>query len=104
MHAGSVIEYEKNYTNLAEFFFDGMKKLLKPFLLVLVFMLLFIGFIVLIAFQLLSAWSCAKLVFVPHYPFYDVESFGSSLLTFLIFVEALWGLSFLKESCTLAII
>lgn len=100
MHAASIIEYEKSYTNLAEFFLEGMKKLLRPALLVIVFMALFGAFLVLIAFQVLSAWSCAKLVFSPDYPFYEVESFGSALLMFLIFVEFIWGLSFLKEACT----
>lgn len=99
MHAASIIEYDKSYTNLAEFFLGGMKRLLRPALLVLVFMALFGVFLVLIAFQVLSAWSCAKLVFSPDYPFYEVESFGSALLMFLIFVEFVWGLSFLKEAC-----
>jgi hypothetical protein len=99
MHAASIIEYEKSYTNLPQFFLDGVKKLLQPALLVLSFMLLFGAFIVLIAFEVLSAWSCAKLVFVPDYPFYTVESFGSTFLMFLIFVECIWGLSFLKEAC-----
>lgn len=72
MHAASIIEYEKSYTNLPQFFFDGVKKLLKPALLVLTFMAFFGCFLVLIAFEILSAWSCAKLVFVADYPFYDV--------------------------------
>ena len=42
MHAASVIEYEKSYTNLAGFFFDGFTKLLKPALVVLVFIQLFL--------------------------------------------------------------
>jgi hypothetical protein len=63
-------------------------------------MALFGAFLVLIAFEILSAWSCAHLVFSPHYPFYEVSSFGSSFLMFLIFIEALWGFSFLKEACS----
>jgi hypothetical protein len=86
MHAASVIEYEKSYTNLAGFFFDGFKKLLKPALLVLVFILMFGVFLVLIAFEILSAYSCSNLVFNAEYPFYEVESFGSTLLMVLIFI------------------
>jgi hypothetical protein len=96
MHAASILEYEKSYTKLPEFFLDGMKRLLKPALLVLAFMALFTVFLILIAFEVLSAWSCAKLVFVPDYPFYQVEGFGSSFLMFLIFIEFVWGMSFLK--------
>lgn len=70
MHAASVLEYGKAYTSLPEFFLDGMSKLLKPALLVLAFMVLFGAFLILICFEVLSAWSCAKLVFVPEYPFY----------------------------------
>jgi hypothetical protein len=62
-------------------------------------MLIFGVFLVLIAFQVLSAWSCAKLVFVENYPFYWVQGFGSSFLMFLISIEFIWGLSFIKESC-----
>ena len=99
MHAASILEYEKTETRLPEFFLEGMKKLLRPALLVLAFMACFTAFLVLILFQILSAWSCAKLVFVSDYPFYQVQGFGSSFLMFLIFVEFIWGMSFLKEAC-----
>jgi hypothetical protein len=62
-------------------------------------MLLFGFFLVLIGFQVLSAWSCGKLVFRSDYPFYEVVGFGSSLLQVLIFIELVWGMSFLKEAC-----
>lgn len=48
-------------------------------------MLLFGLFLVLIGFQVLSAWSCGKLVFRSDYPFYEVVGFGSNLLQILIF-------------------
>lgn len=99
MHAASILEYDKEETRLPEFFLEGMKKLLRPALLVLAFMALFTCFLILICFQILSAYSCAKLVFVGNYPFYQVQGFGSSFLMFLIFIEFLWGMSFLKEAC-----
>ncbi len=96
MHAASILEYEKEYTKLPGFFLDGIKKLLKPALLVLCFMALFGVFLILICFEVLSAWSCARLVFNKDYPFYQVQGFGSSFLMFLIFIEFIWGMSFLK--------
>jgi hypothetical protein len=63
-------------------------------------MVLFGAFLVLILFQVLSAWSCGKLVYRADYPFYEVVGFGSNFLQILIFFEFIWGMTFLKEACT----
>lgn len=56
------------------------------------------GLIALTAFELLSVWSIGPLRFNPESSFYEVGSFISNLLSFLIFVQFIWGLSFLKEA------
>jgi len=48
-------------------------------------MALFGVFLLLIAFEVLSAWSCGKLEFRSDYPFYEVVGFGSNFLMILIF-------------------
>jgi len=58
-------------------------------------MAIFGVFLVLIGFQILSAWSVTP-DFDPYYPFYTVSGFGSSLLTFFILIEFIWGMSFIK--------
>ena len=73
---------------------------LKENLLTLVYVPLFIGFLflllVLAGFEVLAAWSFSTFVFQENYPFYDLKGFGNHLLQFLIFVEFVWGLCFLK--------
>lgn len=70
---------------MAPFSLSGFTKLWQPFAVIASFMLLFGLFLVLIGFQVLSAWSCGKLVFRSDYPFYEVVGFGSNLLQILIF-------------------
>jgi hypothetical protein len=50
MHAASIIEYDKSHIKLTGFLIDGLKKLWKPALTILSFMLLFGAFLVLIGF------------------------------------------------------
>lgn len=73
---------------------------LRENLLTLVYVPLFIGFLfillVLAGFEVLAAWSFSTFVFQENYPFYDLKGFGNNLLQFLIFVEFIWGLCFLK--------
>ena len=61
-----------------------------------VFIFLLTGLIFLTAFQILGVWSVGELHFDPSYPFYELKGFGSGFLSFLIFVEFFWGMSFLK--------
>jgi hypothetical protein len=76
----------------------------KENLLTLVYIPLFIGFLfillVLVGFEVLAAWSFSTFVFQEDYPFYNLKGFGNHLLQFLIFIEFLWGLCFLKEAGT----
>lgn len=65
---------------------------------ILIWNILQVGLIALISFQMLSAWSIGPLHFYPDHSFYEVGSFISNFLSFWIFVEFIWGLSFLKES------
>lgn len=46
----------------------------------------------------MAAWSFSNFVFQDNYPFYELKGFGSTVLHFLIFVEFIWGLCFLKEA------
>ena len=52
--------------------------------------------IALVSFQMLSAWSIGPLTFEPESPFLRVTAFFSGFVSFFIFVEFFWGLSFLK--------
>ena len=102
IHTASLVHGSKGDTNThAEglSILSGFLSLLKPLAVIGVFFLLFMGFVVLIGFEILSAWSCGKMVFDPNYPFYQIVGFGSVFLQVLIFIQFLWGLSFLKESC-----
>lgn len=65
---------------------------------ILIWLFLECGLIALMSFQMLSAWSIGPLTFQPESPFLRVTAFVSGFLSFLIFVEFFWGLSFLKES------
>ena len=56
--------------------------------------------IVLVAFEILAAWSIGTLTFYPEYPFHGVSGFFSNFLTILIFFEFYWGMFFLKQACT----
>ena len=79
--------------------FDTWKKLLAPLLITVTFIACFFVFLVLTAFEMLSAWSAAGLYFNETYPFYEVKGLGSNILMLLIVFQFIWGMSFLKESC-----
>lgn len=62
------------------------------------FVFLLFCLLVLVAFEILAAWSMGQLVFYPEYPFYGVHGFFSNFLTILIFFQFYWGLFFLKQA------
>lgn len=57
-----------------------------------------VGLIALTAFELLSVWSIGPLYFEPIHAFYEVGSFISYFLSIFVFLQFIWGLSFLKEA------
>lgn len=63
---------------------------------ILLFIVFFMGLVVLCGFEILSVWSDAELKFDPQVPFYSVANAGGSILTALIFIQFYWGMSFLK--------
>jgi len=104
IHAAIVIDEPPNNEQLLPFLsLATFKKLAAPFLLIFIFIAFFFVFLILIAFQLLAAWSCATMVKAdaPEYPFYTVKGLGSNILMVLIVIEFIWGMSCLKESCKL---
>ncbi len=72
----------------------------KPLVLGYVFLwwIFQVGLIALTSFEMLSAWSIGPLNFSPEYPFWEVGAFISNFLSVLIFIQFIWGLSFLKEA------
>jgi hypothetical protein len=68
------------------------------------FVLLLIGLTALVGFQTLAYWSNSDLEFEPNSVYtYPVGKFAV-FMTVLNFVEFIWGLSFLKESCKYSLI
>jgi hypothetical protein len=62
-----------------------------------IFMLLLVGFIFMIVGEFAGFWSAAHLNFDPHTQIYhELSGVYSSIMSFFLIVQFIWGLSFVK--------
>jgi hypothetical protein len=76
-----------------------VKQNIKIIVFVPIFLVVFSLFIVVILWELKSLWSSAPLIFSEEKVYYSFKSGSTTLATVVIFLQFLWGLSFIKESC-----
>jgi hypothetical protein len=61
-----------------------------------IFMTVLILFLLLLGFELKSLWSSAAISFTPDDAYYQFQAGQTTFWTMLVFVQAVWGLSFIK--------
>lgn len=77
-----------------------LKATRSTYLVILVYLVLFTGFVALFVFQFLAFFSLGEPVFSVASPYYELRStLRMGVLQLLNIVEIYWGLHFLREAC-----
>lgn len=75
------------------------------FLYIPLFLVLSAAFLILLVWEFKSFWGGGNLNFDREKSvFWEYEGAGSTILTVLLVIQAIWGFSFLKEACKFYII
>jgi hypothetical protein len=61
-----------------------------------IFMAAFVLFLFVIAFELQCLWSSSGISFSSDYLYYQFQAGQTTLWTVIVFIQAIWGLSFIK--------
>lgn len=63
-------------------------------------MAVFALFLLILGFELKCLWSSAAISFTSDEAYYQFKPGQTTFWTVLVFIQAVWGLSFIKEACT----
>ena len=65
-----------------------------------IFLVVLIGFIVMIVMEFSGIWTAGKLKFDPNTQVYhELSGVYSTIMSFFLVVQFIWGLSFIKLAC-----
>lgn len=64
-----------------------------------IFLGILVVFILMILFELERLWSSAPIYFDQNKVYHQFQHGSTTFWSFLVFVQAVWGLSFIKEAC-----
>lgn len=97
------IKYRKAFELQAIFLNEATKMLSKrklTFAYIPLFILIFVAFVILLVLEFGAFWGGGHLEFnAQKSVFYEFHATGSIIATVFIAIQALWGLSFIKEAC-----
>ena len=70
------------------------------FLYIPIFFVAIVGFVVILVLEFTAYWSNGSLSFdADKSLFYELSGAGKIILTILLIIQGIWGLSFIKEAC-----
>ena len=99
LHASTLTHYSRDRTDKDSLSLESLLLMWKPFVFILVNILIYVVFFIIIILEVLAAWSYGTLVFNPTMPFYKITGAGSIVAMVLVLFQLLWVISFFRESC-----
>lgn len=100
------LNWRKNKNKVAVYgeFASNSAELVSSHKLMIIFVPIFLGilvlFVMIIMFELERLWSSAPVYFDQDSVYYQFKPGSTTIWTFLVVVQTVWGLSFIKEACT----